>query len=100
MLVTITFIGQITNFATGEGTLGVILSHFGACLLHQMSRILVHNLERQQVAASLYSLTGLCQHTLLRTKTWEALQAVLKEEMTCNHCEGGGNFFRSPEVAA
>eukprot|EP00438_Fugacium_kawagutii_P033028 Skav220871 [mRNA] locus=scaffold1331:176785:177609:- [translate_table: standard] len=55
-------------------------SHFNACMLHQLSRMLTMCLEKQQVTASLYSLTRLNQHGPTRRKTWEALESLLQEK--------------------
>ncbi len=63
----------------GKRVESLVLGYFNPCLLHQLARVLVMNLERAALHASLYSITRLNQHTPLRAKTWTAVVSLLKD---------------------
>lgn len=57
----------------------IVTAAFAPCLLHQLSRMVAANLEKQKVSAAIYSLSRLNQFGPTRSKTREALITLLSE---------------------
>lgn len=64
----------------------VVSGVFMPCLLHQLSRLIIMDLDRSDLSTPLFSITRLTQHSVLRDKVFESLEKELRARLRRKTC--------------